>query len=146
VRVAILAVLAEGARHGYEIMRELEARSGGAWRPSAGSIYPTLQMLEDDGFVRSEDDGDGRRVYSITDGGRAELKARQRDRAAQGEDPPWERNPEDEPHHGLRDATFQLLQAAVQVARAGTSDQIAKALDIVREAKRKLYALLAEIP
>jgi DNA-binding PadR family transcriptional regulator len=71
VRTAILAVLKDEPMHGYQVIRVLEERSGGHWRPSAGSIYPTLQQLEDEGLVRSEE-VDGRRTYRLTDEGHAE--------------------------------------------------------------------------
>src|SRR5215467_13606332 len=72
VRLAILSLLSEGPKHGYQVMKELEERSGGLYRASAGSIYPTLQQLEDEDLIRS-DQQNGKRIYSITDAGRAEL-------------------------------------------------------------------------
>ncbi len=72
VRLALLSLLAEGPRHGYELMKMMEARSGGTYRVSAGSIYPTLQQLEDEGLIASEQQ-DGKKVYQITDAGREEL-------------------------------------------------------------------------
>ena len=74
VRLAILSLLAEGPKHGYQLMKEMQDRSGGFYRASAGSIYPTLQQLEDEGLVRAET-VNGRRVYQLTDEGRAELAA-----------------------------------------------------------------------
>lgn len=73
VRLAILSLLSEGPKHGYQVMKELEERSGGLYRASAGSIYPTLQQLEDEDLIRS-DQQSGKRIYSITDAGRAELE------------------------------------------------------------------------
>ena len=75
VRLALLSLLAEGDRHGYELMKRLEERSEGTYRASAGTIYPTLQQLEDEGLVGSEERG-GKRVYRLTDAGRAELAQR----------------------------------------------------------------------
>ena len=72
LRLALLSLLEERPKHGYELMKNLEARSGGAYRASAGSVYPTLQQLEDEGFVSCET-VDGKRVYSLTDEARAEL-------------------------------------------------------------------------
>lgn len=72
VRLAILSLLEEGPKHGYQLMKELQERAGGAYRASAGTIYPTLQQLEDEGLIESEKK-EGRRVYSLTDAGRAEL-------------------------------------------------------------------------
>src|SRR5438445_7205208 len=84
VRTAVLAVLAEQPGHGYEVIQSLEEKSGGAWRPSPGSIYPTLQLLEDEGLVRSEE-RDGKRVYEVTDAGREESAKRLEDAGG----PPW---------------------------------------------------------
>jgi DNA-binding PadR family transcriptional regulator len=72
VRLAILSLLSEGAKHGYQLMRELEERSGGMYRASAGSVYPTLQQLEDEGLIVAEQ-REGKRIYSLTEAGRAEL-------------------------------------------------------------------------
>src|SRR5215210_2526495 len=71
IRTAILAVLTEGPGHGYDVMQNLEDKTGGAWRPSPGSVYPTLQLLEDEGLVRSTE-RDGKRVFEITEPGRTE--------------------------------------------------------------------------
>src|ERR1700761_296990 len=71
VRAAVLALLADRPMHGYEMIKEIEERSDGAWTPSAGSIYPMLQLLEDEGLIRGED-SDGKRRFSLTDSGRAE--------------------------------------------------------------------------
>src|SRR5436309_1137662 len=72
VRLAILSLLSEGPKHGYQLMKEMKDRSGGAYSASAGSVYPTLQQLEDEGLVEAEMQG-GRRVYKLTDEGRQEL-------------------------------------------------------------------------
>src|SRR5262245_53359556 len=71
IRTALLAVLAEAPGHGYEVMQRLEEKSGGAWRPSPGSVYPTLQQLQDEGLVTSTE-RDGKRIFELTDAGRAE--------------------------------------------------------------------------
>jgi DNA-binding PadR family transcriptional regulator len=126
--------------HGYDLIRELERRSGGAWRPSPGSIYPTLQLLEDEGLVTGQEQ-DGKRVYTITDAGRAELQER---RERGGDAAPWEFGSPGEGFDQLRDAGFQLAAAAVQVARTGTEAQRKHAAEILAEARRKVYALLAE--
>jgi len=73
VRLAILSLLAEAPKHGYQLMKELEERSGGLYRASAGSVYPTLQQLEDEGLITSSQP-EGKRVYSLTDAGRLELE------------------------------------------------------------------------
>ncbi|TML78506.1 MAG: helix-turn-helix transcriptional regulator [Actinobacteria bacterium] len=136
VRTGVLQVLSEEPMHGYDVIRALEERSGGRWRPSPGSVYPTLQMLEDAGLVKSEGK-DGRRVFEITDAGREELASRQDGRE------PWEDGGED-PFHELKGSAFQLGAAAMQVARTGSSDQIARAKEILDEARKKIYGILAE--
>jgi len=133
-------VLAEKPLHGYEVIRELEERSGGMWSPSPGSVYPTLQMLEDESLVTSEEQ-DGKKVYSVTDAGRTELQGR-RERAG-GADP-WDHGGVPEGFAKLREAGFQLAGAAMQVARAGDQEQVEKATQILTEARRKIYEVLAE--
>ena len=141
VRAALLALLTEKPMHGYDVIQELESRSGGAWRPSPGSIYPTLQMLEDGGLVTSED-RDGKRVYSLTDAGKAEVEER---KERTGDAPPWEFGPGGgDGQMQLRDAFFQLAAALMQVARTGTTQQMKQAGEIVAEARKKVYAILAQ--
>lgn len=72
LRLAILSLLGEGPKHGYQMMKEMEERSGGSYRASAGSVYPTLQQLEDEGLIRA-DQQEGKRVFALTDAGREEL-------------------------------------------------------------------------
>jgi len=139
VKAAILAVLAEQPMHGYEVMQQLESRSGGMWRPSPGSVYPTLQLLEDQGLVRSEE-VEGRRVFSLTDEGKTEAAAI----TEQG--PPWATS-ESGPggaRFKLRGASMQLMAAVRQVGMAGSQEQIDKALEILAEARKRIYGLLAE--
>jgi DNA-binding PadR family transcriptional regulator len=126
--------------HGYDLIRELERRSGGMWSPSPGSVYPTLQLLEDEGLVAGEE-RDGKRVYSISDAGRAEVEER---RTRGDEGPPWEFGPPGEGFSQFRDAAFRLRDAAMQVARTGTEAQRKQAAEILAEARKQLYALLAE--
>ena len=138
VRAAILALLAERPMHGYEMIQELEARTGGVWRPSPGSVYPTLQLLEDEGLIAGEE-GEGRRRFTLTDSGRTEAERR-------GQQAPWE-----EVTAGvapaawnLRDAIAQTAQAAWSVGSAGSEAQQARALEVLNDARRRLYAILAE--
>jgi DNA-binding PadR family transcriptional regulator len=140
VRAAILALLAEQPMHGYQIMRELGERSGGVWRPSPGSIYPTLQQLEDEELVRPETGDAGRRVFALTDAGR-EAQA-----AAAGGPAPWDEVgvEGDVTALELRDLVGQVVAAARQVLHAGETAQIAQAKDVLRDARRKLYRILAE--
>lgn len=123
--------------HGYQIMQELEERSGGGWQPSPGSIYPTLQLLADEGLVVSAAEG-GKNIFSLTDSGR--------DAVADIAGPPaWERFAGDEAtgFAGLRRAVGQLAAAAKQVAAAGTDEQVRDAQRIVNDARKSLYRLLA---
>jgi len=124
--------------HGYQIMQELEDRSGGAWQPSPGSIYPTLQQLADEGLVASEA-VEGRNVFSLTEAGASAV-------AANEEPPPWERlaNEGGAVFADLRRAMFQLGAAVRQVAAAGTRGQAEAADAILRDARRAIYRLLAE--
>lgn len=140
VRTGLLLLLSDRPMHGYDLIRDLEERSGGAWRPSPGSIYPTLQLLEDEGLVTGEEH-DGKRVYTITDAGRAELEER---RARGGAKEPWEFGPLGEGLGQLRESGFQLAAAAMQVARTGSEEQRTQAAEILAEARKKLYTLLAE--
>ncbi len=122
--------------HGYQVITELVDRSGGEWRPSAGSVYPTLQQLADEGLVRDRE-LDGRRVYELTDEGRA---AAERIRTTT---PPWERSTGDDTRE-LHRAVRGVLQAAMQITRDGDAAMQAEARRILTETRRSLYRLLAE--
>ncbi|WP_344082335.1 PadR family transcriptional regulator [Luedemannella helvata] len=138
VRATVLALLTERAMHGYEMIQELESRTGGVWRPSPGSIYPTLQLLEDEGLIVSEE-AEGRKRFTLTEAGRAE--------AGRAEGPaPWEAFGADEVAQArdFREATAGIMHALRQVGFAGTDEQRARALDVLNETRRKLYAILAE--
>ena len=132
--------------HGYQILGELAERSGGRWRPSPGSVYPTLQQLADEGLVTSEEQ-EGRRVFSLTDAGRAQLAAMPTDAA-----PPWEQvgadgaTGDDEGLAQLHDLTVQVGMAVLQVANAGSVAQVAGASELLAGTRRALYRLLAEDP
>jgi DNA-binding PadR family transcriptional regulator len=141
VRAAVLTLLAEQPMHGYQLIQELEQRSGGAWRPSPGSIYPTLQLLEDEGLVAAEQVS-GKKVFSLTAEGRQELERLQQHEGA----PPWEGIADDGggSHRQLKQGVGQLAAAAMQVARTGHDDQVRRALDILNDARKKLYTILAE--
>jgi DNA-binding PadR family transcriptional regulator len=137
VRSAILALLDDKPMHGYEMIQELEERTGGRWTPSAGSIYPTLQLLEDEGLVTPEE-VEGRKVYSLTDSGKEAAP----ERTEGGR--PWEQGDEDSPRFEARKEMFKLMGAAKQVARADDEEQLKQAAEILKDARRKLYGLLAE--
>ena len=133
IRPLILAVLAAKPTHGYEIITELQAQSGGRWRPSAGSVYPTLQQLADEGLVTSED-VDGRRVYTLTDEGKAA--------AAAGPGSPWG-DARREPGTDVRHLARQVAEAAMQVQRVGSPNAAIAAQVILIDTRAKLYGLLA---
>jgi len=135
IRTAILAVLVEKPGHGYEIIQAVEERSGGGWRPSAGSIYPTLQLLEDEGMVTSTE-RDGKRVYEITEAGRTETARRLEEAGG----PPWE----EANSGGWKAPIAQLAMAARQIQMAGTPAQLQEAERIINDARKQLYRLLAE--
>ena len=136
VRGLLLAALIDGPAHGYELMRRLEAQAGGRWRPSPGSVYPLLQLLEDEGLVRGTDTG-GRRVYELTPAGQAQAdQGRLRDLAV---------GPSAATAHlDLRAEVQRLHSAARQVGTAGDAGQVEAATAIVRNARQALYRLLAD--
>ncbi|WP_213454539.1 PadR family transcriptional regulator [Rhizomonospora bruguierae] len=138
VRAAVLALLSERPMHGYEMIQELESRTGGIWRPSPGSIYPTLQLLEDEGLITSETEN-GRKRFTLTETGQAEAT-----QAAQNA--PWEEYADDTVSQAqdFRDAAFGIMNALRQVGFSGTPEQRTRALEVLNETKRKLYAILAE--
>lgn len=138
VRAAVLALLAEEPMHGYQIIREIEERSGGAWKPSAGSVYPTLQLLADEGLVDAEEQN-GRKTYSLTEAGRAAVD--EADAPA-----PWESTGTREGgrHVALAKAGMDLASAAAQVARTASEEQAGRAVEVLDDARRRLYAILAE--
>ena len=138
VRAALLVLLAEEPRNGYGLIQEIESRSEGVWRPSPGSVYPALQLLEDEGLIRSEE-REGRSVLTLTDEGRKHVE--ENDLGA-----PWEAVRDEQGHglHELRDLLMQVGTAAWQVAQAGTEAQVAEARRILGETRRALYRILAE--
>jgi DNA-binding PadR family transcriptional regulator len=148
----VLRLLAERPMHGYEMITELEARTNGVWRPSPGSVYPTLQMLEDEGLIVSvvADEGEGasprgagsggggRRRFALTDAGRAEAEA--------AGPAPWDEFGDEnvEDWHDLKEAAFGAMNALRQVMMTGNEDQRRRAVEVIAEARRKLYAILAD--
>ena len=140
VRAAALLLLEEEPRNGYQLMQEIEERSGGVWRPSPGSIYPALSQLEDEGLVRS-DESAGRRAFQLTDEGRAYVDEH---REALGV--PWDEAGGDVPEGivELRKLMMQLGMATMQVAQAGDEAQTAEARKVLEDARKALYGILAE--
>jgi DNA-binding PadR family transcriptional regulator len=139
VRAAVLALLAEKPMHGYQIIHEIEERSGGAWKPTPGSVYPTLQLLVDEGVISSKE-SNGHRTYSLTDEGRAVVDA------AAGHPAPWEAQSTRESGRmtALPKAGIDLAQAAAVVGRSGNAEQVKQAVAVLDEARRKLFSILAQ--
>jgi Transcriptional regulator PadR-like family len=139
VRAAVLALLAEKPMHGYQIIHEIDERSGGAWKPSPGSVYPTLQLLADEGLIAAKE-SNGRKTYSLTDTGKAGADA------AASQPAPWEApsGRDGGRTSALPKAGINLAHATAQVGRSGSPEQVKQAVDVLDEARRKLYAILAQ--
>ncbi|MFE9453007.1 PadR family transcriptional regulator [Streptomyces sp. NPDC006739] len=138
VRASILALLKDRPMHGYEMIQEIAERSAGAWKPSPGSVYPTLQLLEDEGLIASASEG-GKKLFALTDSGR--------EAAAEGPDAPWEeasRGVDWEALGEIRQAGVGLMEAFGQVWKAGSKEQREKALTVINDARKKLYLILAD--
>jgi DNA-binding PadR family transcriptional regulator len=140
VRAAALLLLAEEPRNGYQLMQEIQERSNGVWRPSAGSIYPALSQLEDEGLVRGEEH-DGRRTFTLTDAGRTYIAENKDELGA-----PW-----DEMSGAVGDDVTDFFReiklvaiAAAQIGRLGEPEQLTQAKRVLADARRALYRLLAE--
>jgi DNA-binding PadR family transcriptional regulator len=140
IRTAALLLLAEEPRNGYQIMQEVEQRSDGVWRPSPGSVYPALQQLEDEGLIRSQE-SDGRKLFALTDDGRAAVEQRDADKPA-----PWEQMSGE-----VSGEAFELGKlmrevgfAFAQVMRTGSEAQMAKAREVLVATRRDLYRILAD--
>jgi DNA-binding PadR family transcriptional regulator len=139
IRTSLLVALGDGPAHGYELITRLEEKSGGAWRPSPGSVYPTLQLFEDEGLVRSEE-RDGKRVYSLTDAGRTESAERVERYGAT----PWATGTDgEEGTVALFKALGQLAMAARQL-RGAETEQVERATTAIRTASKELYQILSE--
>lgn len=143
VRTAILDVLGTSPEpiNGYQVIQQIAERTDGAWRPSPGSVYPTIAQLEDEGLV--EDAPTGRKALRLTDEGRTWV-AEHPDELAAVWAPFDERTPEDT--EDLKQVIKQTVGAIVQVATQGTPEQRRKAVQILADARRSLYGLLAEGP
>jgi DNA-binding PadR family transcriptional regulator len=140
VRAALLLLLEEGPRNGYQLMQELEERSGATWRPSPGSVYPALQLLADEGLVRGES-RDGSTVYELTDAGREHLEEN-RERFGT----PWKLAGEGVPDdvQDLVRLAMEVGMATRQVVHAGSESQRREAGELLASTRRGLYGILAE--
>ena len=146
VRAALLVLLAEEPRNGYGLMQEIEARSNGAWRPSPGSVYPTIQQLQDEGLVE-EDQERGRRTLRLTGVGATYVheNADQLDAVWV----PFERRERAERESGsdfsdLKPEIGQVMGAVWQILTQGSDQQRAAAVDILVDTRRRLYGVLAD--
>ncbi|MGW5224155.1 PadR family transcriptional regulator [Nocardia niigatensis] len=140
VRAAILLLLQERPMHGYELIQQIRERSEDVWRPSPGSIYPALAQLEDEGLVLIEKVS-GRKTAKLTESGVEYVEA---NRADLGD--PWQevKDGVGDQALDLRGLVGQLMGAVAQVAAVGTQEQAAKAAEVLTEARRSLYRILAE--
>jgi len=140
VRAAILALLREGPHTGYQIMSEIEERSGGAWRPSPGAVYPALSQLADEGLIAGEESG-GRRAFSLTEAGLEFVE--QNPEMARGA---WESAAQQEAWQvpGLFTEAARVGGGIVQIAHAGTPEQVQAAERLLQHTRRELYRILAE--
>jgi DNA-binding PadR family transcriptional regulator len=122
------------------MIQEITERSGQFWRPSPGSVYPTLQLLSDEGLITSTEGSGGKRLYELTKEGQGVAP---KHAAA----PPWEHIAQDvDPHDvNLRNAIGQLMGATMQVAHAASENQKQRAIEILNEARREVYAILGEV-
>jgi DNA-binding PadR family transcriptional regulator len=140
VRSALLFLLDEEPRNGYQLMQAIEERSNGVWRPSPGSVYPALQQLEDEDLVRGEE-RDGRRAFALTDAGRAHVSEHRADIETL-----WEelRGAVPEGLTDVRSLVAQVAAAAMHATRAGDDAQAEQVRDVLVEARRSIYRILAE--
>jgi DNA-binding PadR family transcriptional regulator len=141
IRFALLELLAEQPRHGYDLIKELERRFGGFYRPSPGSVYPTLQLLEDEGHLTSET-VEGKRVYTITESGRKLLAEREPAHHGPGR-PPFGPMGGREELGELRRSAGALFEVVMQAARHGTPEQVRAVMQILERARREVYGTLA---
>jgi DNA-binding PadR family transcriptional regulator len=145
IKFALLELLAEQPRHGYELIKELEQRYGGFYRPSPGSVYPTLQLLEDEGHLTSES-VDGKRVYTITDSGRQLLAEQRSQRDEAGADPRVRalRGRGGPELRELRENGMALVASVMQVAKHGSPEQIQSVMKLLADTRREIYAILSQ--
>jgi DNA-binding PadR family transcriptional regulator len=134
----VLSLLAEQPMHGYQIIQEIERRSHGAWKPSPGSVYPTLQQLEDEGLVRAEEQ-EGRRVYRLTEDGQRTTAEKAQEFSGM-----WDAFTPREDDTQLGDLVFQVGAAFVHVMRTGNPEQIAQARKVLARTRSDLYRILGD--
>jgi DNA-binding PadR family transcriptional regulator len=141
VRAAILDLLGEGQPwNGYQIIQEIGARTQGLWRPSAGSVYPALQQLEDEALIQTEAGEDRRRMYTLTEEGRAYVEEHADELKASWDAVTGSVN---DTEVQLRHTIHQVMVAVSQVAQAGSAAQVQQAGKILADTRRALYRILA---
>jgi DNA-binding PadR family transcriptional regulator len=152
VRVAILAVLADEPLNGYQVIQQISDRTGGAWRPSPGSVYPTIAQLEDEGLLESDDER-GRRTLRLSDGGREYLRDHEEEVAQVWA--PFSRDNEERPERDgeagpdfalLKPELGRVMNAVWQIITTGTDEQRRAAVGVLVDARRALYQILADHP
>ena len=138
IRAAILLLLTDRPMHGYEMIQEIAERSGGAWKPSPGSVYPTLQLLVDEGLILGAETDGKKKLFELTPDGRSA--------AAKIATPPWEEiaGDIDPAQQNLRTAAGQLFGALAQSVHAAGPEQQQRVIDIVNTARREIYQILGE--
>jgi DNA-binding PadR family transcriptional regulator len=144
IKFVLLELVKEQPRHGYELIKILEERSGGFYRPSPGVVYPTLQLLEDEGSMTSEM-VEGKRVYTITDAGRKRLEE-QEESWGPGFGPRWGRHHSQEMPHlmELHHTIRALSESVMQAARYGTPEQIQAVQAAIESANKQVHSILAQ--
>ena len=140
VRAAVLALLAEAPRNGYQIIQEIAERSDGIWRPSAGSVYPALQQLQDEGLAQATESGT-RRLFELTEEGRTYVEEHAEECTA-----PWETVRDTVGQHPMeiRELVRQVGMAAMQVLAAGSASQVTEMRQVLTSTRRSLYRILAQ--
>jgi DNA-binding PadR family transcriptional regulator len=145
IKFILLELLSEHPSHGYDLIKEMETRYGGFRRLSPGSVYPTLQLLEEGGYLKSAQEG-GKRIYTITDEGRQLLAERTQQETS---DTPWDTfksfvTGKPQEFIELRNAATELAAVVMQVARSGNMERINRVRELLEQVKREIYAILAE--
>jgi DNA-binding PadR family transcriptional regulator len=140
IRASILGLLAERPMHGYELIQEMEQRTGGRWRPSPGSVYPTLTQLEEEGLVTSSE-SDGRKRFELTDTGRTWLAEHQEE----GAPPPWAASGSGR-RGEIRRLGAEIFGQLRQLGRFGSAVQLERTTEILVRTRTELYELLATPP
>ena len=143
VRVAILAVLADEPLNGYQVIQQISDRTGGAWRPSPGSVYPTISQLEDEGLVEGDEER-GRRVLRLTDEGRAYVEANADELATVWTPFAEPERTDSSDYSALKPEIGQVMGAVWQILTTGTDQQRRDAIEVLGDTRRRLYGLLAD--